>query len=344
MSGINLSQLSRNARGSQTPNARAAALRDIRSLPTHFFHEALLDTPDDFRTVNQPLLTDVVGAVVKARTDTHRKVRREAGKTAWFLFETLERDILDRETGLLLSETFSLIYHLRLDVGYIIANDPALKPRTDIPETANAPRTKWFDFSQTLFNILEALTYQGLQASTIHKTISHPLYIWYQSHPGSHPFLAFGARFLARSVSRATYAHTSIDIHPGAKVGIKVGFDHGVGTVIGETAEVGHGAWLLHGNTLGGQSGDAVDRHPKIDPYSTVGAGNIILGPYEVGRGATIGAGSPPVIVTRNGVPAGVTVRGGKAEIPQPPDRGNGNGVNSPLQASTSGVVSEVVK
>jgi serine O-acetyltransferase len=99
---------------------------------------------------------------------------------------------------------------------------------------------------------------------------------------------------------------TGIEIHPGARIDRGVVIDHGMGVVIGETAEVGTGCLIYQGVTLGGVSLEQVKRHPTVGRNVVIGSGAKVLGAFEVGDGAFIGSGS---VVTR-AVPAGATVVG----------------------------------
>jgi len=112
--------------------------------------------------------------------------------------------------------------------------------------------------------------------------------------------------FLARFVSHLARFITGVEIHPGAKIGRRFFIDHGMGVVIGETAEVGDDVLMYMGTVLGGTSQDKIKRHPTLEDGVTVGAGSILLGPITVGRGAKIGAGS----VVVKSVPPGATVVG----------------------------------
>ena len=136
------------------------------------------------------------------------------------------------------------------------------------------------------------LLYPGLHALVIHR-LAHRLWRarW---------------RFLARLISQMGRAFTGIEIHPAARIGRRVFMDHGMGIVIGETAEVGDDVTLYQGVTLGGTSLQKVKRHPTLEDGVTVGAGAIILGAVTVGEKARIGAGA---VVVRD-VPAGATVVG----------------------------------
>ena len=86
--------------------------------------------------------------------------------------------------------------------------------------------------------------------------------------------------------------HFSIDIHPAARIGRRIMFDHGTGIVVGETAVIDDDISVLHGVTLGGTGKEAHDRHPKIQRGVMIGAGAKVLGNIKVGEGARIAAGS----------------------------------------------------
>lgn len=113
----------------------------------------------------------------------------------------------------------------------------------------------------------------------------------------------------ARIVSQVTRSLTGIEIHPGATIGRRFFIDHGMGVVIGETAEIGEDVMLYHGVTLGGRSLDRVKRHPTLKDGVVVGAGAKILGPVEIGEGTAVGANAvvvkdTPADSIATGVPA----------------------------------------
>ena len=146
---------------------------------------------------------------------------------------------------------------------------------------------------------IEAVTcYAGLQAVLAHR-LAHWLY-------------RRNLRALARAVSHTSRFITGIEIHPGAKIGRRLFIDHGMGVVIGETAEVGDDVLIYHGVTLGGLSGTPGMRHPTIGSKVAIGAGAQVLGPITVGDGARIGANA---VVTRD-VPGNCTVVGIPARPP----------------------------
>ncbi len=137
-----------------------------------------------------------------------------------------------------------------------------------------------------------ALCYPGLHALWIHR-ISHAL--WRRG-------LVLGPRIL----SQLGRTLTGVEIHPGARIGRGVFIDHGMGVVIGETAEVGDGCVLYKGVVLGGVSHARVRRHPRLGQDVVVGSNACVLGAIDVGEGARIGSGS---VVIRD-VPANATVVG----------------------------------
>ena len=133
----------------------------------------------------------------------------------------------------------------------------------------------------------------------------------------SHSLWTRGLKGLGRLVSNIGRFYTGIEIHPGAKIGRRFFIDHGMGVVIGETAEVGANVTLLQGVTLGGTSRKREKRHPTLGNNVTVGAGAKIIGAFRIGDGSRIGAGSvvvrevPPNAVVV-GVPGRVTYRDGQ--------------------------------
>jgi len=126
--------------------------------------------------------------------------------------------------------------------------------------------------------------------------------------------------WLGRLISHAGRAFTGIEIHPGAKVGPGFFIDHGMGVVIGETAEVGANVTLYHGVTLGGTSWKKGKRHPTIEDEVVIGAGAKILGPITVGARSRVGANAvvvkdvPPDSVVV-GVPGRITHRHGERVV-----------------------------
>ncbi len=122
------------------------------------------------------------------------------------------------------------------------------------------------------------LCYPGFQALAIHR-ISHSL--WKSGLP-----------LMPRILSQFTRTLTGIEIHPGAKIGKGVFIDHGMGVVIGETAEIGNRCLLYQGVTLGGTGKDHGKRHPTLSENVVVGAGAKVLGAIQVGANTRIGAGS----------------------------------------------------
>lgn len=128
-------------------------------------------------------------------------------------------------------------------------------------------------------NYLEILlTYSGFHAV-----------FWYRI---AHVFYKIRLRTIARIISQVTRFFTGIEIHPGAKINGGFFIDHGSGVVIGETTEIGENVTIYQGVTLGGTGKDKGKRHPTICDNVMISAGAKILGPFTVGEGSKIGAGS----------------------------------------------------
>ena len=132
-----------------------------------------------------------------------------------------------------------------------------------------------------------------------------------RSHRKAHWCYEHGYKFLARLISQASRRRTGIEIHPGAKIGKRLVIDHGMGIVIGETAEIGDDCLIYHGVTLGGTGKDVGKRHPTIGNNVLIGKGAKVLGPFKVGDNSRIAANSVvlseiPDNSTAVGVPARV--------------------------------------
>jgi serine O-acetyltransferase len=164
---------------------------------------------------------------------------------------------------------------LRSDIQCILDRDPAA-------------RTTW-----------EVITcYPGLHAVVLHR-VAH--WCWLN-----------GLKWLGRFISHLGRFFTGIEIHPGAKLGERVFFDHAMGTVVGETAEIGDGCTIYQGVTLGGTSlYKGAKRHPTLGRDVVVSAGAKVLGGFEVGDGAKIGSNA----VVIKPVPPGATAVGIPARI-----------------------------
>lgn len=132
----------------------------------------------------------------------------------------------------------------------------------------------------------------------------------------AHRFWRWRLKWIARFLSQLARWLTGIEIHPGARIGRRFFIDHGMGVVIGETAEIGDDVTLYHGVTLGGTAWQKAKRHPTLGNNVVVGAGAKILGPIHVGDQARIGSNS---VVVKD-VPAGVTVVGIPARAISPKD------------------------
>ncbi len=168
-----------------------------------------------------------------------------------------------------------LFSRLREDIACILERDPAA-------------RTAW-----------EVLTcYPGLHALIMHRWAN-----WCWTH---------GLKWLGRFVSNYTRFLTGIEIHPGATIGRRVFIDHGMGVVVGETAEIGDGCTIYQGVTLGGTSlSKGSKRHPTLGKGVIIGANAQVLGGFTVGDGARVGSNA---VVTKP-VPPGATAVGNPARI-----------------------------
>ncbi|MDD2884980.1 MAG: serine O-acetyltransferase [Dechloromonas sp.] len=164
--------------------------------------------------------------------------------------------------------------HLREDIRAVFDRDPAA-------------RSFW-----------EVLTcYPGIHALFLHR-IAHRLW-------------GYRLRWLARFTAHVSRFLTGIEIHPGASIGRRFFIDHGMGVVIGETAEIKDDVTLYHGVTLGGTSWNKGKRHPTLENGVVIGAGAKVLGPITIAAGAKVGSNA---VVTKP-VPAGATAVGNPARI-----------------------------
>ena len=136
----------------------------------------------------------------------------------------------------------------------------------------------------------------------VHATIYHRI---------AHFFYRHKLKFLARWISQWSRCWTGIEIHPGAKIGRRLVIDHGMGVVIGETAEIGDDCLIYHGVTLGGTGKDQGKRHPTIGNNVLISTGAKVLGPFRVGDNARIAANA----VVLSEVPPNATAVGIPAQI-----------------------------
>ncbi|EGT3616838.1 serine O-acetyltransferase [Clostridium perfringens] len=163
---------------------------------------------------------------------------------------------------------------LRYDIESVMKNDPAARTKIEV-----------------------LLLYQSIHVLIFYR-IANRLY-------------RFKLFFLARLISQLGRFFTGIEIHPGAKIGKGLFIDHGMGVVIGETAEIGDNVTIYHGVTLGGTGKEKGKRHPTVGNNVIIGCGAKILGPISIGDGAKIGANS----VVLKDVPKGKTAVGIPAVI-----------------------------
>ena len=159
--------------------------------------------------------------------------------------------------------------NINYDIEYILENDPAARTKLEV-----------------------FLLYPSVHALILHR-LAHRLYKKKRF-------------FISRLISQLNRALTGIEIHPGATIGKGILIDHGMGIVIGETAEVGDRVTIYHGTTLGGTGKEKGKRHPTVGNDVIIGAGAKLLGPIVVGDNAKIGANA----VVLKDVPQGATVVG----------------------------------
>lgn len=200
--------------------------------------------------------------------------------------------------------------NIREDIASVFARDPA---------------------ARSTFEVLTC--YPGLHARIFHRLANT---LWHAD-----------LKWMGRFVSHIGRGLTGIEIHPGATIGRRFFIDHGMGVVIGETAEIGDDVTLYHGVTLGGTSWKAGKRHPTLGNGVVVGAGAKILGPIHVGDGAIIGSNA---VVVKD-VPDGATAVGIPARILDEEKKtgstfnayGVGNDQNDPLSKAIHGLLGHSV-
>ena len=167
------------------------------------------------------------------------------------------------------------------------------------------------------------------------------------SHRRAHWCYENNLKFLARMISQASRRRTGIEIHPGAKIGKRLVIDHGMGIVIGETAEIGDDCLMYHGVTLGGTGKDTGKRHPTIGNNVLISTGAKVLGPITVGDNSRIAANAVvlkeiPENSTAVGIPAKVVrVAGQKVDFASEVDQVN---VIDPVSAELADIQKELQK
>jgi serine O-acetyltransferase len=174
---------------------------------------------------------------------------------------------------------------------------------------AAPPRRSWL--SSTLAEMREdvdaAIDRDPAATSRVELVLTSPGLHAIWIHRGAHALWGRrGGRLPARLIAQVARFATGVEIHPGAKLGRRFFIDHGMGVVIGETAEVGDDVMIYHGVTLGGRSLAPVKRHPTVGNRVTIGAGARVLGPVEIGDDVQIGANA---VVVKD-VPDGAVATG----------------------------------
>ncbi len=173
-------------------------------------------------------------------------------------------------------------------------------------DTIKADIQAVFERDPAARNIIEVLTYPGLHAILWHR-IAHRLWRWRMP-------------LIPRLISQVSRLFTGIEIHPGAVIGRSFFVDHGMGTVIGETTEIGDNVTLYQGVTLGGTGKEKGKRHPTIGNNVMISTGAKVLGSITVGDNAKVGANAVvvkpvPANCTVVGVPGRVVVQGGRRVV-----------------------------
>ena len=175
-------------------------------------------------------------------------------------------------------------------------------------------------------DIRAALDRDPASHSTLEVVLTYPGFHARELHRISHSLHRAGVPILPRLISFFSRFLTGVEIHPGAQIGESFFIDHGMGVVIGETAEIGDNCHLTQGVTLGGTSNRHEKRHPTLGNNIVIGAGAKLLGSIKIGDNARIGAGS--VVVTN--VPAYATVVGVPGKVVAYYDPGNETTVRLP--------------
>lgn len=194
--------------------------------------------------------------------------------------------------------------------GFAVVESPMLSPQHKIEEQMQGERNiiMFDDLKETIkaykardpaarSSIEIFLLYPGLKAVRSYRKAN-----WCYRH---------GYMFMARLISQSSRRRTGIEIHPGATIGRRLVIDHGMGIVIGETAEIGDDCLIYHGVTLGGTGKDIGKRHPTIGNNVLIGTGAKVLGPIKVGSNSRIAANS----VVLNEIPEDSTAVGIPAKI-----------------------------
>ncbi len=160
-------------------------------------------------------------------------------------------------------------------------------------------------------DVRAVLTRDPAARSALEVVLCYPSFRAVRRHRRAHWLWTHNLKLMARLVSQRTRRLTGIEIHPGAKIGKGLFIDHGMGVVIGETAEIGDNVTLYQDVTLGGTGKDVGKRHPTIGDNVVIGAGAKVLGPFTVGDGAKIGASA----VVLKEVPPYATVVGNPGRV-----------------------------
>lgn len=201
----------------------------------------------------------------------------------WILVDSASVRIISIKEVRIATQAVGMFERVREDIDIVFKRDPAARSRLEV-----------------------VTAYPGLHALWLHRA-SH--WLWLR-----------GLKWVARMLSHVSRWATGIEIHPGATIGRRFFIDHGLGVVIGETAEIGDDCTVYQGVTLGGTSWVPGKRHPTLARNVVVGAGAKILGPFTVGENARVGSNA----VVVKAVPAGCTAVGVPARLVACDDAGSG--------------------
>ncbi|KAG6543846.1 hypothetical protein Mapa_014686 [Marchantia paleacea] len=279
-------------------------------------HHALTIIRDNFRSAFEHSLSDTAGRAVEAPIATSRVPLLDEEDEIWMAMRAEARSDSEQEPALASYLYSTILAHRSLE-------------RSLAFHLGNKLCSVTFLSTQLVSLIIDTIMEDGSIRDSIRADIlavkdRDPACVSYsqcllnfkgflalQAHRVAHRLWSQGRQSLALAIQSRVSEVFHVDIHPAAKIGRGILFDHATGVVVGETATIGNNVSILHHVTLGGTGSIGGDRHPKIGDGVLIGAGATILGPIYVGEGAKIGAGS----VVLNDVPPHTTAVGNPARL-----------------------------